>query len=296
MKKLVSLLLVMCMSISLVACGGGDKKDNAAANTGTNAATNAATTNEKETEETASGENKLEQIKATGKLVIGLNADFPPFEFHKMIDGQDTITGFDILLGQEIAKDLGVELEIQDIEFASVLANVETGLIDLGLSGITATEERKQAMDFSETYFTPANTILVAKENLGKFTTPESLVDLNVGVQTATIQEDIATELGVKNVMSVAKIPDLVIQLNSGTLDAIILEEIIAQSYAYQNENLAVEKDIKFDVVETGSAVATKKGETELIAEVNKTIKRLKDEGKLDTMLQEMIELAAENN
>ncbi|MDU1177814.1 MAG: transporter substrate-binding domain-containing protein, partial [Peptoniphilus harei] len=111
--------------------------------------------------------SRLDEIKKSGKIVMGCNANYPPFEFHKNIDGKDEILGLDVFIGKEIAKDLGVELEISDMEFSSVLASLDTGVIDLAISGVSKTPEREKSMAFSEVYYEPKNYLLVNKENLG---------------------------------------------------------------------------------------------------------------------------------
>ena len=97
--------------------------------------------------------SSLEKIKASGKIILGTSADYPPYEFHALVDGKDTIVGFDIELAKEIAKDLGVELEIKDMSFDGLLAALVSGNVDMVISGMTPTEERRQNVDFSEIYY-----------------------------------------------------------------------------------------------------------------------------------------------
>ena len=285
MKKYLALLLVGIMVFSLVACN-----NNTAANEpkeGNTPAENVAETTEE------SGANKLAMIKESGKLVMGTNANYPPFEFHKQVDGKDQILGFDILLAQEIAKDLGVEVEIQDMEFSAVLAAMDTGIIDVGIAGINRTEEREKTMDFSDVYFESSYTVLVKKDDLGKFNEPEKLTAENarIGVQTATVQEGMANDIEGVEVISIAKTPDLVSQLKSGYIDAILTENTVADMYAAENEDLVSDPDGKF-VGEAGAVIAVPKGQGELLAEINKTIQKLKAEGKLDEFYQQGIDIA----
>ena len=95
----------------------------------------------------------LDKIKASGKIILGTSADYPPYEFHALVDGKDTIVGFDIELAKEIAKDLGVELEIKDMSFDGLLAALVSGNVDMVISGMTPTEERRQNVDFSDIYY-----------------------------------------------------------------------------------------------------------------------------------------------
>lgn len=100
-------------------------------------------------------QNQLEAIKSAGVLNVATSADFAPFEFHALIDGKDQIVGADIDLVNEIAKELGVKVNVMDLEFNAVLTALSQGKADIAVSGISATDERKQTFDFTDNYFTP---------------------------------------------------------------------------------------------------------------------------------------------
>ncbi|WKL02385.1 transporter substrate-binding domain-containing protein [Paenibacillus amylolyticus] len=95
------------------------------------------------------------------KLVLGTSADFAPYEFHKVINGKDEIVGFDIEIAKEIAKDLGAELVIEDMGFDGLLPSLQSGRVDLVISGMTPTDERKKSIDFSDTYYKSKQVIMV---------------------------------------------------------------------------------------------------------------------------------------
>lgn len=236
--------------------------------------------------------SRLDEIKKSGKIVMGCNANYPPFEFHKNINGKDEILGLDVFIGKEIAKDLGVELEISDMEFSSVLASLDTGVIDLAISGVSKTPEREKSMDFSDVYYEPKNYLLVNKENLGKYTKEDDVKDLTIGVQTATSQEDIGKNLGIKKLVSLPKTPDLIAQLDKGLIDGIIVEKCVGDNYELSNDNLKIEDSFYFDAELQGTAIGLNKNDTELLDQVNKTLKRLKVEGKLDEYYQEALDLS----
>lgn len=236
--------------------------------------------------------SRIDEIKESGKIVMGCNANYPPFEFHKNINGKDEILGFDVFIGKEIAKDLGVELEISDMEFSSVLASLDTGVIDLAISGVSKTPEREKSMAFSKVYYEPKNYLLVNKKDLGKYTTENSLKDLTIGVQTATSQEDIGKNLQIKKLVSLPKTPDLVAQLDSGLIDGIIVEKCVGDNYELSNKNLKIEDSFFFDADLDGTAIGLNKNDTELLEAVNKTLNRLEKEGKLDKYYDEALELS----
>ena len=101
----------------------------------------------------------LAGVQEKGKLVVGTSADYAPYEFHTMIDGKDSIVGFDIEIAKALAADLGVELEIQDIGFDGLIQALNSKKIDVVISGLTPTEERKQSVDFSVIYYTTQQSV-----------------------------------------------------------------------------------------------------------------------------------------
>lgn len=291
MKKILALMLVFVLVFSLAACNQ----------------TEPAETNESEESETPVSEVQkdgevevveaagLDEIKANGKIVLGTSADYPPYEFHTMVDGKDAIVGFDIEFAKAIAEELGVELEIQDMAFDAVLAGVQTGLLDMGIAGINPDPERAEIFDFTDIYFESQYCVLVSSDKASEFTKAEDLNGKSIGVQTGTIQEGIVNDnLQPGNVVSLGKVTDLVMQLKSGMIDAIVLEVPVADSYAGSNPDIAVIKEIDFTEfeIEGGSAVAIQKGNTELVEAINEVIAKLKDEGKIDEWYAEAVKLA----
>ncbi|MDZ4906989.1 transporter substrate-binding domain-containing protein, partial [Clostridium perfringens] len=140
-KKILAVTVVGVMSFGLISCGGKSSKS----------------------------ANKLADVKEKGKLVVGLSADYAPYEFHIMKDGKDEIVGFDVEIAKEIAKDMGVELEIKDMKFDSLVAAVPTGKIDMVISGMSPTEERKKAVDFSDIYYVAEHGMVVRAEDKDKY-------------------------------------------------------------------------------------------------------------------------------
>lgn len=268
MKKILSIVIMAVMTISLLAgCGSS---------------------------EAAAPANKLEAIKAANKLVVGTCADYPPYEFHMVIDGVDTIVGFDMEVAKAVADKLGVELEIKDMSFDAVLAGVGTGMVDIGVAGINPTPEREDAMDFSDVYYKASHTVLVKAENVDKIKTKDDLKGKVIGAQTGTLQEGVAQEIEGATVKSLGKVTDLILELKTGKIDAIMLELPVAGSYEKQNEDLAVPEGIVFEKIEGGSSIITANDETELMTEINAVIKELVETKKIDEFVAEANKLAEE--
>jgi arginine/lysine/histidine transporter system substrate-binding protein len=225
----------------------------------------------------------LDSIKKAGKLVIGTSADFPPYEFHIQDNGTDKIVGFDIAVGQEIAKDLGVTLEIKDMKFDGLLAALDSGNVDIVLAGMSPTDERKKTTDFSEIYYRAEQGVIVRAADKDKYTTPESLKNAMIGAQKGAIQVGIAKKQikGMKDdtqdnaqVKELPKLGDLVLSLKNKNIDAIVVETGVAKAYVAANPDLVVAPFI-FPDESGGSAIAIKKGNSSLLEAVNKTLVRL---------------------
>jgi arginine/lysine/histidine transporter system substrate-binding protein len=239
-SKLVALLLTVVLTVGLSACG---KK-----------------------------ETTVDKIKKSGKIVLGTSPDYPPYEF---INSNKDVVGFDIEIAKQIAKDLGVTLEIKQMEFKGLLGALETGNIDFVLAGMTPDEERRKSVDFSKIYYNAVQTIVVRAEDKDKIKTTEDLKGKKIGVQKGTIQEAIAKEqVSGAEAKALGKITDLVMALKSKNLDAAIIEGPVAQAYVNANKDLVI-SEIKLKVEEAGSAVALKKGNEELVKSIDKTLDKL---------------------
>ena len=235
--------------------------------------------------------NHLTKIKEEGKIVLGTSADYPPYEFHKLIDGKDEIVGFDIEIAKAIASDLGVELEIVDMKFEGLLAALASDDIDFVVAGMVADEERSKAADFSIPYYLGQQKLIVRKEDSAKLKGPEDFEGLKIGVQKSTTQEDIAIEQFTSaEIIGLSKITDLILELNTNKIDGIILAEPVANAYAAHNENLYVPEIILGQ--EDGISVGVKKGQSDLVEAINSTLKKLIEDGSIDRLVQEATELA----
>lgn len=218
----------------------------------------------------------------TKKLVMGTSADYAPYEFHKLVDGKDTIMGFDIDLAKEIAKDMGRELEIKDMSFDSLLVEMNMGKIDLVIAGMSP--DPKRDADFSDTYYIAEQVCVVRKEDADKYKDIASLEGKSVGAQMGSIQEGLVKDNFTKSTpLSLQKIPDLVQNLKAKKADAVVMERPVAEGYIANNADLVAAFNVPYE--QQGSCVAVKKGNKELLDEINKTIKRVKEDGTMDKFI-----------
>lgn len=234
----------------------------------------------------------VSKIKETGKIILGTSADYPPYEFHKQIDGKDTVVGFDIEIAKEIAKDLGVELEIKEMDFGALLAALKTGKVDFVISGMTPNEKRKKEVDFSEIYYLADQGVLIRAEDKGSIKTVEDVKSKKVAAQEGSIQEEIAKgQLGIAEPKSLANVGDLVMELKNKKVDAVVMELPVANAYVLKNKELAV-SDVPVKDDTGGSAVGIAKGNKELLEAVNKTIDRLKSSKTIEKFVDEASKLS----
>lgn len=224
-------------------------------------------------------------------VILGTSADYMPYEFHKTIDGVDTIVGFDIEIAKEIAKDMGAELVIKDTSFDALLPELTSGRVDFVISGMNPTEERRKSIDFSIPYYRAEQAIIVRKGDESKYNTVEGLEGATFGVQKSSIQEQIAKKIPNSNVISLDKIPDLLLQLETERVDVVIAEYPIAK--ANMNEETMVITEAKPTSENDEYAVGVKKGNEELLNSINTTLERLTKDDQIQKFVDEAGDLAA---
>ncbi len=219
----------------------------------------------------------VEKIKKAGKLVILTEATFAPFEY--IAGGKPS--GVDIDIAAEIAKDLGVELEVKDMNFKGIVDSVKKGKGDLGIAGMTVTEERLLELDFSKEYYKSSQVVIVKK---GSDVTLDNLKDKVIGVQEGTTGDFYATDdiKGDPNTADVKRYNNAVIasqDLANGKVDAVIIDQLPAQNIVKSNADLEILDGV---LTEESYAIAVQKNNPTLLEAVNKTLDRLFAEGKID--------------
>ena len=255
LKKIGSVLLVAACVFSLAACGS--KKD--------------------------SGES--EDGGKADKLVMATNAEFPPYEYHE----GDEIVGIDAEIAEAIAEELGMELEIEDMAFDSIIPAVTAGKADIGVAGMTVTEDRKESVDFSEPYTTATQVVIVKEDS--DIAGPDDLVGKKVGVQLGTTGDIYASDIEDATVEQYNKGFEAVQALTQGKIDAVVIDGQPAKEFVKEAEGLKI-LDEAF--TEEEYAIAIAKDNTELKDQINDALAKLKDSGKLDEIIGKYIKADAE--
>ncbi len=235
-------------------------------------------TAEQEGNDTSSG------AEGEGKKVLKMatSADYPPFEYIDTAKGSDII-GFDIDLVNALAEKTGYEVEIQDMDFNSLIPALQAKQIDIVLSGMTPTPEREENVDFSDIYYSANHMIVSPKDK--EIKTIEELEGKTIGVQLGSIQEEKATEISKEVDLKIEnrnKISELVQEMKSGRFDAAIIEDKVAEGYFAKDDQLT--GFTLESTEEAGSAIAFQKG-SEYTKEFNDALNEMKENGELDELI-----------
>ena len=283
-KKLMSLALGAMMMLSLLTGCGSKTEDSAPADS---------TPAEETPAEPAAAASLLEKVKTSGKLVVGTEAQYAPYEF-KDLDAN--FAGCDMWLAQQIADHLGVELEVVDMSFDGIIPAVKSGQVDLGIAAFTKTPERAEEIDFSDLYEKSAQLLIVKAGNADLYSTKESLAGQKVGAQKGTIQSQlIQTALPDSELFELEKYPALALEVQNGNIAGLVVDQAVGESLiATSNGGLEV-SNFAFTSEEAafGKAVVAAKGSEDLLAEVNTVINQVVNDGSYLKAYDEAVELAA---
>ena len=283
-KKLMSLALGAMMMLSLLTGCGSKTEDSAPADS---------TPAEETPAEPAAAASLLEKVKTSGKLVVGTEAQYAPYEFK---DLNANFAGCDMWLAQQIADHLGVELEVVDMSFDGIIPAVKSGQVDLGIAAFTKTPERAEEIDFSDLYEKSAQLLIVKAGNADLYSTKESLAGQKVGAQKGTIQSQlIQTALPDSELFELEKYPALALEVQNGNIAGLVVDQAVGESLiATSNGGLEV-SNLAFTSEEAafGKAVVAAKGSEDLLAEVNTVINQVVNDGSYLKAYDEAVELAA---
>ena len=279
MKKFLALILAMLMvATMLAACGNSDAKND------TTASTNAVDVT---ADENAAADDTLKTVEA-GKLIMATNAAFPPYEY---IEGND-IVGIDAEIAGAIAAKLGLELEIVDMEFDSIIESVKGGKADIGLAGMTVTDERKEDVDFTVSYATGVQVVIVAEDSA--ITSVDDLfaegASTIIGVQRNTTGDLYTTwdleDAGLATIDRYSKGADAIQALKVGKVDCVVIDNEPAKAFVAENEGLKI---LETEYIEEQYAAAMSKDNAELYKAVDAALQELIEDGTIKGIIDKYI-------
>ena len=259
-------------ALALTACGGSS------ASTASSVASSAASSEAASTSATA---GELTTVEA-GKLTMATNATFPPYE---MTTDAGEFEGIDIEAAQAIADKLGLELQIDDMDFDAALLSVQQGKADITMAGITVTDERKAVMAFSDSYATGIQSIIVPESS--DIASPDDLAGKKIGTQRGTTGYIYCTDdFGEDAVVAYDSGLTAVQALNNGQVDAVVIDNAPAKEYVAANPGLKV---LETSYAEEDYAIGMNKDNTALVEAVNAALEELKADGTLQAIVDKYI-------
>ena len=258
-------------ALALTACGGSSSS--VASSVASSASSEAASAS------AAAGE--LTTVMA-GKLTMATNATFPPYE---MTTDSGDIEGIDVDTAKAIAEKLGLELQIDDMDFDAALLSVQQGKADIAMAGITVTDERKAVMAFSDSYATGIQSIIVPEGS--DIASPDDLAGKKIGTQRGTTGYIYCTDdFGEDSVVAYDNGLTAVQALNNGQVDAVVIDNAPAKEYVAANPGLKV---LETSYAEEDYAIGMNKDNTALVEAVNAALEELKADGTLQSIVDKYI-------
>ena len=223
---------------------------------------------------------------AEGKITFGTNAEFPPFEYIAAEGVIDTFDGIDMAIAKQIAEDNEMDVAIENLEFDSLLVALQNGQIDAVIAGMTVTDERKEAVDFSTPYYA-ATQVMIVKED-SDIEKAEDMADKKICVIQGYTGETCVNEMGYEY-ESFKKGTEAVMELVNGKCDVVVIDSATAQKYISDNEGLKIVEDEEaFGAEEYAIAVA--KGNEELLDKINASIEKMLEDGTIADLAVEYTE------
>jgi ABC-type amino acid transport substrate-binding protein len=278
MKKALSLMTAAALVLSLAACGS----------TASSAASSEAVSSDAASSETASSEAASETETAElstvepGKLIMSTNAAFPPYE---MTTDSGEFEGIDIETAQAIADKLGLELQIDDMDFDAALLAVQQGKSDMVMAGVTVTDERQNVMDFTDSYATGIQSIIVKEDS--DIASVDDLAGKKIGTQRGTTGYLYCSDdFGDENVVAYDDGLTAVQMLNNGQVDCVVIDNAPAKEFIAANPGL---KLLDTAYVEESYAIGVGKGNAELKDAINTALEELKADGTLQAIVDKYI-------
>lgn len=301
MKKLMTGLLAAMMILSLVACGGNNAPASTPASDGGSASTQPDAAPVDDGSEPDYASMTIDELKPLlktvtgGKLTVATSPDFAPYEFYAIDEsGTPSLAGFDVALAGYVADFLGLELEINPIDFDGVLMELQTKSTDLGMAGLSPDPKRMNTMDFSDIYYLGGQSFVCLQSNKDLFTDLASTnkAEYQIGAQIGSIQADLAnTNSPDAEIVLLTKVTDIIAELLGGKMDGAYIETAVAESYAKNYPDLCVVMNVPYDVA--GSAIGVVKDNPALLAAVNLAINAALSDGSMDNFVAQANELAS---
>ncbi len=281
MKKLTALLMGTAMVLSLAACGGSASSAASSEAASSEAASSEETSEAASEETTEETTGEVTTVNA-GKLTMSTNAAFPPYE---MTADDGSFEGIDIEVAGAIAEKLGLELQVDDMDFDAALLAAQSGKSDMVMAGVTVTDERQKVMDFSDSYAEGIQSIIVPEDS--DIATVDDLAGKVIGTQRGTTGYIYCTDdFGDENVIAYDNGLTAVQALNNGQVDAVVIDNAPAKEFVAANAGLKI---LDTAYAQEDYAIGVAKGNTELLNAINGALEELQADGTLQSIVDKYI-------
>lgn len=260
LKKIIALGLVAVMTFSFAACGG---KEDSSSSSSSSSSSNG------------------------GTITFGTNAEFPPFEYVTSEGSIGEFDGIDMAIAKKIGEDLGKEAKINNMEFDSLLLALDNGQVDAVIAGMTVTDERKEAYDFSTPYYT-ATQVMIVKED-SDIQKASDMADKKIVVIQGYTGESCVQEMGYKY-EAFKKGTEAILELVNGKCDVVVIDSATAEKFVGDNQGLKIVEDTEAFADEK-YAIAVKKGNTELLNQINASVQKLLDDGTISELSAKYLDM-----
>lgn len=284
MKKITALMLSSAMMLSLAACGGSASTETVSSEAASSeaASSEAASSEAVSTEEAASADAAELTTVTAGKLTMSTNAAFPPYE---MTTDSGDFEGIDVEVAGAIAEKLGLELQVDDMDFDAALLAAQNGKSDIVMAGVTVTDERQKVMDFSDTYAEGIQSIIVPEDS--DIASADDLTGKAIGTQRGTTGYIYCTDdFGEDNVIAYDDGLTAVQALNNGQVDAVVIDNAPAKSFVEANPGLKI---LDTAYAQEDYAIGVAKGNTALLDAINSALEELQADGTLQAIVDKYI-------
>lgn len=287
MKKVLSVLLAASLALGMTACGSTASSEAAsepAASESTASSEAASDATSDATSDTASAEVTTVE---PGKLIMSTNAAFPPYE---MTADDGSFEGIDVEIAGAIAEKLGLELQIDDMDFDAALLAAQTGKSDMVMAGVTVTEDRQTVMDFSDSYATGIQVVIVPEDS--DIASIDDMTGKMIGVQRGTTGDQYCSAsvedggFGEENVTRYDNGLTAVQALNNSQVDCVVIDNAPAQEFVAANPGLKI---LDTEYANEEYAIGVAKGNTQLLDAINTAIAELKADGTIQSILDKYI-------
>jgi len=218
--------------------------------------------------------------KDDGTITFGTNAEFPPFEYVTAKGVIGEFDGIDMAIAMEIGEDNACEVQIENMEFDSLLLALENGQVDAVIAGMTITDEKKEAVDFSTPYYT-AKQVMIVKED-SDIQKASDMADKKIVVLQGFTGETCVNEMGYAY-QSFKKGTEAIMELTNGKCDVVVIDSATAEKYVKDNEGLKIVEDNDAFAAEQ-YGIAVKKGNTELLDKINASLDKMLEDGTISEL------------